>query len=230
MEGKILPVFLAGMVSFVTPCILPLVPGYLSVVSGTQPGVGGRRVVTASLPFVLGFTLVFVALGAAVGAVGGLTQTSKQVAGIVLVVFGFAFLGLLPFPFLERLVAPELVQGASRRGSPILLGGAFAVCATPCLGAFLASALALAGSRGTVVQGSLLLLVYSLGLAVPFVAVGAGLTWATQASRWLRDRYRILQAVGGTILVAFGLLLFFGRDWWLNVALNRLLDFLGLGS
>jgi cytochrome c-type biogenesis protein len=72
--------------------------------------------------------------------------------------------------------------------------------------------------------------VYSLGLAVPFVAVGAGLTWATQASRWLRDRYRILQAVGGTILVAFGLLLFFGRDWWLNVALNRLLDFLGLAS
>jgi len=230
MEGKLLPVFLAGMVSFVTPCILPLVPGYLSVVSGTQPGVGGRRVVRASLPFVLGFTLIFVALGAAVGAVGGLTQTSKQVAGIVLVVFGFVFLGLLPFPFLERLVAPELVQGASRRGSPLLLGGAFAVCAAPCVGPFLASALALAGSRGTVAEGSLLLFVYSLGLAVPFVAVGAGLTWATQASRWLRYRYRILQAVGGTILVAFGLLLFFGRDWWLNVALNRLVEFLGLGS
>ena len=227
VEAKILPVFLAGMVSFVTPCVLPLVPGYLSVVSGTQPGVSGRRVVAASLPFVLGFTLVFVALGAAVGAVGGLTQTSKQVAGIVLVVFGFAFLGLLPFPLLERLVAPELVQGASRRGSRILLGGAFAVCAAPCVGAFLAPALALAGSRGTVAQGSLLLFVYSLGLAVPFVAVGAGLTWATQASRWLRDRYRILQAVGGMILVAFGLLLFFGRDWWLNVALNRLLNFLG---
>jgi len=230
MEGKLLTVFLAGMVSFVTPCILPLVPGYLSVVSGTQPGVGGRRVVAASLPFVLGFTLVFVALGAAAGAAGGLTQTSKQVAGIVLVVFGFAFLGLLPFPFLERLVAPELVQGASRRGSRVLLGGAFAVCAAPCVGAFLASALALAGSRGTVAQGSLLLFVYSLGLAVPFVAIGAGLTWATQASRWLRDRYRILQFVGGTILVAFGLLLFFRRDWWLNVALNRLLDFLGLGG
>ena len=223
MEGKILPIFLAGMISFVTPCVLPLVPGYLAVVSGTQPGVGGRRVVAASLPFVLGFTLVFVALGAAVGAAGGLTQPSKQVAGIVLVVFGFAFLGLLPFPFLERLVAPELVQGASRRGSPVLLGGAFAVCAAPCVGPFLASALALAGSRGTAVQGSLLLLVYSLGLAVPFVAVGAGLTWATQASRWLRDRYRILQMIGGTILVAFGLLLFFGRDWWLNAALNRLL-------
>ena len=223
MEGKILPIFLAGMISFVTPCVLPLVPGYLAVVSGTQPGVGGRRVVAASLPFVLGFTLVFVALGAAVDAAGGLTQPSKQVAGIVLVVFSFAFLGLLPFPFLERLVAPELVQGASRRGSPVLLGGAFAVCAAPCVGPFLASALALAGSRGTAVQGSLLLLVYSLGLEVPFVAVGAGLTWATQASRWLRDRYRILQMIGGTILVAFGLLLFFGRDWWLNAALNRLL-------
>jgi cytochrome c-type biogenesis protein len=230
MEAKILPVFLAGLVSFVTPCVLPLVPGYLSVVSGTQPGVSGRRVVTSALPFVAGFSLVFVILGAAVGALGAtVSSTSSQIAGIVLVVFGLAFMGLLPFPWLDRLANPELVQGARRSGSRFLLGGAFAVCAAPCVGPFLAAALALAGDDGTVGQGSLLLLVYSLGLALPFVAVGAGFTWATSVSRWLRERYRLLQVVGGGFLVAFGLLLFFGRDWWLRVAVNRMLETFGVG-
>lgn len=230
MEAKILPVFLAGLVSFVTPCVLPLVPGYLSVVSGTQPGASGRRVVTSALPFVAGFSLVFVILGAAVGALGAtVSSTSSQIAGIVLVVFGLAFMGLLPFPWLERLANPELVQGARRSGSRVLLGGAFAVCAAPCVGPFLAAALALAGDEGTIGQGSLLLLVYSLGLALPFVAVGAGFTWATSVSRWLRDRYRLLQIVGGAFLVAFGLLLFFGRDWWLRVAVNRMLETFGVG-
>jgi cytochrome c-type biogenesis protein len=109
----------------------------------------------------------------------------------------------------------------------VLLGGAFALCAAPCVGPFLAAALALAGEDGTVLQGSFLLFVYSLGLALPFLAVGAGFSWVTSASRWLRDRYRLLQIVGGAFLVFFGLLLFFGRDWWLNVQVNRLLDFLG---
>ncbi len=229
MEAKILPVFLAGLVSFVTPCVLPLVPGYLSVVSGTQPGASGRRVVTAALPFLVGFSVVFVAFGAAAAALGGIdSQTAKQAAGIVLVIFGLAFLGLLPFPWLERLANPELVEGARRSGSRVLLGGAFALCAAPCVGPFLAAALTLAGDDATVAQGSLLLFVYSLGLALPFLAVGAGFGWVTSASRWLRDRYRLLQAIGGAFLVFFGLLLFFGRDWWLNVQVNRLLDFLGL--
>lgn len=230
MESKLFPVFLAGLVSFVTPCVLPLVPGYLSVVSGTQSGSSGRRVVTATLPFVAGFTAVFVALGALVGALGtAVSSTSTEIAGIVLVVFGLAFMGLLPLPWLDRLAAPDLVEGARRRGSRLLLGGAFAVCAAPCVGPFLAVALALAGEQGRVGEGSVLLLVYSLGLAAPFVAVGAGFTWATDASRWIRDRYRALQIVGGALLVAFGLLLFFGRNWWLNVAFNRLLEFFGIG-
>jgi cytochrome c-type biogenesis protein len=228
VEGKILPVFVAGLASFVTPCVLPLVPGYLSVVSGTQPGASGRRVITSALPFLAGFSVIFVALGAVAAAVGGVdSETGRQAAGIVLVVFGLAFMGLLPFPWLDRLANPELVEGARRSGSRVLLGGAFAVCAAPCVGPFLAAALALAGDGGTVLQGALLLLVYSLGLALPFVAVGAGFSWATSASRWLRDRYRLLQVGGGAFLVVFGLLLFFGRDWWLNVQVNRLLDFLG---
>jgi cytochrome c-type biogenesis protein len=233
VDAKIALAFLAGLLSFVTPCVLPLVPGYLSVVSGTQPGVGGRRVVAASLPFFAGFTVVFVALGAAVGAaVGGLDENRDlvlKVAGLIVVVFGFAFMGLLPLPWLERLAAPGLVEGARRSGSRALLGGAFAVCAAPCIGPVLGSILALASDTSTVAQASLLLLVYSVGLAVPFLLVGIGFDRASAAFRWLRDRYGVLRIVSGALLVALGLLLFFDRFWWLNVAFNRAFEFFGIG-
>jgi cytochrome c-type biogenesis protein len=232
METKIPLAFAAGLVSFVTPCVLPLVPGYLSAVSGTEVGVGGKRVVAASVPFIAGFTLVFVALGAAAGAAGGLfadQRLLRMVAGLIVVVFGFAFIGLLPFPWLDRMAAPELVEGARRRGSSALLGGAFGVCAAPCIGPVLASILALAGEGSTAAQGSLLLLVYSAGLALPFVLVGVGFDRAMGASRWLRNRYGVLRAVSGALLVALGLLLFFDRFWWISVGFNRFFEFVGLG-
>src|SRR6059058_1076598 len=159
--------FVAGFVSFLAPCVLPLVPGYLSAVSAVEPGRLGergtaRRVVTASLPFFAGFTLVFVALGAGAGAIGGVLswKSQQEIAGFIVIVFGLAFAGLLPWP--ERLVAPGLLSGARRTRSNVLLGGAFGVCAAPCIGPVLASILALAGSRSTVLQGSVLLLVYSV--------------------------------------------------------------------
>jgi cytochrome c-type biogenesis protein len=233
MEAKVPLAFLAGLLSFVTPCVLPLVPGYLSAVSGASPGVGGRRVVAASIPFIAGFTAVFVALGALAGAAGGLADENRvlllKIAGLVVVVFGFAFMGLLPFPFLERLVAPGLVESARATGSRALLGGAFGLCAAPCIGPVLASILALASEGRTVAQGSLLLLVYSAGLAVPFLLVGIGFDRSLKAFRWLRDRYGVLRVVSGTLLVGIGLLLFFDRFWWLNVAVNRTLEFFGLG-
>ena len=225
MEAKIPLAFLAGLLSFVTPCVLPLVPGYLSAVSGVQVGVGGKRVVAASLPFIAGFTAGFVALGAAAGAAGGLFDDNRdiviKVSGLIVVVFGFAFMGLLPFPFLERLVAPGLIEGARRRGSRALLGGAFGVCAAPCIGPVLASILALASESSTVAQGSALLAVYSAGLAVPFLLVGIAFDRAMGAFRWVRDRYEVLRVVSGALLVALGLLLFFDRFWWLNLAFNR---------
>ena len=233
MEAKIPLAFVAGLVSFVTPCVLPLVPGYLSAMSGVQVGVGGRRVVAASIPFIAGFTLVFVALGAAAGAAGGLFDENRElvleVAGLIVVVFGFAFMGLLPFPFLERLAAPGLIEGARRRGSRALLGGAFGVCAAPCVGPVLAAILALAGESSTVAQGSLLLAVYSAGLALPFLLVGIAFDRAMGAFRWLRDQYDVLRVISGGLLVGIGLLLFFDRFWWLNVAFNRALEFFGIG-
>ena len=233
MESKIAVAFAAGLLSFVTPCVLPLVPGYLAAVSGTQPGVGGRRVVIASLPFIAGFTVVFVALGALAGVAGGALADDRDVllkiAGIVVVALGFAFMGLLPIPFFERMAAPGLLDAARRRGSSALLGGAFGLCAAPCIGPVLASILALASESSTVGQGSLLLLVYSAGLAVPFVLVGIGFDRAASAFRWLRDQYAVLRIVSGALLVVLGLLLFFDRFWWLNVGFNRVFEFFGIG-
>jgi cytochrome c-type biogenesis protein len=233
MEAKIPLAFAAGLLSFATPCVLPLVPGYLAAVSGGEAGVGGRRVLVASVPFVAGFTAVFVGLGAAAAAAGGLFAENQRllqaVAGLVIVVLGFAFMGLLPVPWLDRLVAPELVEGARASGSAALLGAAFAVCAAPCVGPVLGTILALASEGQTVAQGTLLLLVYSAGLALPFLAVGLGFDRSLAAFRWLRDRYGVLRIVAGALLVAVGLLLFFDRFWWLRVAVNRVFEFFGIG-
>jgi cytochrome c-type biogenesis protein len=235
MAEKLPVAFLAGLVSVVTPCVLPLVPGYLSAVSAVEVerlgerGVG-RRVLRASLPFIAGFTVVFVVLGAGAAAVASVVAktTQTQIAGFFLVVIGFAFIGLLPWP--ERAVAPGLLARARRRGSSALLGGAFAVCAAPCIGTVLASILVLAGSSGGVARAVVLLLAYSLGLGAAFVAAGVAFAHAMRAFRWVRSHYRALQIASGTTLVALGLLLFFGRDWWLRVALDELFTKIGLGS
>ncbi|HLM34351.1 MAG TPA: cytochrome c biogenesis protein CcdA [Gaiellaceae bacterium] len=231
-----LPVaFAAGLVSIVTPCVLPLVPGYLSAISAVdvdrlgEPGTA-RKVVTSSVPFVAGFTVVFVLLGAGAAAIGSVVdkETQLKVAGFVLVVIGFAFLGLLPWP--ERTVAPGLLHGARRQGSGALLGGAFAVCAAPCIGTVLASILVLASSSGSIAKGVALLVAYSLGLGAAFVAVGLAFARAMGAFRWVRDHYRVLTVASGATLVALGLLLFFNRSWWLTSALDELMTKIGLGS
>jgi cytochrome c-type biogenesis protein len=227
--------FGAGFVSFLAPCVLPLVPGYLSAVSSVEadrlgePG-AARRVVVASLPFAAGLVAVFVLLGAGAAAIGLSFAENQflleQIAGFVLIVFGLVFMGLLPWP--ERLVGAGLVQGARRRGSGFLLGGAFAVCAAPCISPVLGSILVLAGDSGTVAEGSLLLAIYALGLAVPFLVAAALFVPAMGFFRRIRDHYRVIQVVSGAVLVALGLLLFFDRFWWLRVYLNRFFNWLGI--
>ncbi len=146
----------------------------------------------------------------------------------MLVVLGLAFVGLLPVP--ERLVAPGLLGAARRRGSRVLLGGAFATCAAPCISVVLASILVLASTTGTVLKGIVLLTTYALGLGAAFLLAGVAFSHAMGAFRWLRDRITLIQIASGLVLVALGLLLFFGRDWWLQVALNRALIDLGLAK
>jgi cytochrome c-type biogenesis protein len=235
MGTRLAIAFAAGFASVITPCVLPLVPGYLSALSSVEAGRLGergvaRRVVASSLPFVLGFTVVFVLLGAGAAAIGSVVSGNAQteIAGFVLVVIGLAFVGLLPVP--ERVVAPGLLSGARRRGSGFLLGGAFAVCAAPCIGTVLAAVLVLASDTGTVVKGAVLLAAYALGLAAAFILAGVAFARAMGAFRWLRDRYQAIQIASGVVLVALGLLLFFHRDWWLHVALNRALDDVGLSK
>jgi cytochrome c-type biogenesis protein len=229
--------FGAGFVSFLAPCVLPLVPGYLSAMSAVEVGqLGDRRatvrVVRASLPFAAGLVVVFVLLGAGAAAVGLSFDRDQflleQIAGFVLIVFGLVFIGLLPWP--ERLIGAGLLSGARRRGSGFLLGGAFAVCAAPCIGPVLASILVLAGNSGTILEGSVLLAVYALGLALPFVIAAAVFTPAMGAFRWLRDHYIWIRAGGGLVLLALGVLLFIGRFWWLRVLVNRALEAVGIGT
>jgi cytochrome c-type biogenesis protein len=235
MGTRLVISFAAGFASVITPCVLPLVPGYLSALSSVEAGRLGergtvRRVVTSSVPFILGFTVVFVVLGAGAAAIGNIfsAQAQTEIAGFVLVVLGLAFLGLLPVP--ERILAPGLLAGARRRGSGALLGGAFAVCAAPCIGTVLAAVLVLASDTGTVVKGAVLLAAYALGLGAAFLVAGIAFARAMGAFRWVRDRYQLIQLASGVTLVALGLLLFFHRDWWLHVALNRALDAVGLTS
>lgn len=233
MIEKVPIAFLAGLLSVITPCVLPLVPGYLSAISAVEVdrlgerGVG-KRIVVASLPFILGFTVIFVLLGAGAAAIGGMVDKATQlkIAGFVLVVIGLAFLGLLPIP--ERTVAPGLLQQARRRGSSVMLGGAFAVCAAPCIGTVLASILVLASGSGSIVRGIVLLTAYSLGLGAAFVVAGLAFAHAMRAFRWVRDHYAVVQAGSGAVLVTLGLLLFFNRDWWLRTAIDQVLTRIGL--
>ena len=233
MGERIAAAFAAGLVSIAFPCVLPLVPGYLSAISSVEVDRLGergtaKRVILASVPFALGFTVVFVVLGAGAAALGGWVdqETRTKIAGFVLVVLGLAFAGLLPWP--ERMVAPGAISRARASGSRALLGAAFAVCAAPCVGIVLGAILALAADAHTVVRGCILLAVYSLGITVAFVAIGVAFSHAMGAFRWVRDHYEWIRIGSGLLLVALGLLLFFNRSWWLNVAVQHFLDALGL--
>src|SRR3954468_19312766 len=212
MAGQGPGAFLAGFISALTPCVLPLLPGYLSAVSAVEAGRLGergmaRRVAISSVPFIAGFSVVFVLIGAGAAAVGGFVaaDTLEAIAGFVLVVLGLAFMGLLPMP--TRMAVPGLLEGARRTGSGLLLGAAFAVCAAPCIGTVLASVVVLAGDADSVVRGGAVLFAYSLGLGIAFLAAGIAFTRAMGAFRWLRDHYAVIQVVSGSLLVALGLLL-----------------------
>ena len=235
LAAKIPIAFVAGLVSVVTPCVLPLVPGYLSAISAVESNRLGEkgvsaRIVRSSIPFIIGFTVVFVALGAGAAAIGRVvdSQTRNEIAGFVLVVLGLVFVGLLHLP--ERALAPGLLQKARSRGSNALLGAAFAVCAAPCIGTVLASILVLASDARSIVHGVLLLIAYSAGLGVAFILAGVAFARAMGAFRWVRNRYVYIRGVAGVTLVVLGLLLFFHRDWWLHVLLNRALEAVGLGE
>ncbi len=209
--------FGAGLISFGTPCVLPLVPAYLSAI-GIRPG-GTRGSLLRALPFVAGFSLVFVILGLLAGLAGGQLADHRvqlaKLSGIVIVAMGFVMLGVLPLPFIERTFAPAL-EPARRTGSPLLLGGAFGIAFTPCVSPVLASLLALSASTGTALRAAALLAAYAAGLALPFMLAAVALGRTLSLFRVLRDRHDAIRMISGAVLVAAGLLVFFDRTYVLN--------------
>jgi cytochrome c-type biogenesis protein len=213
--------FAAGAISFLSPCVLPLVPGYVSFVAGSsleemRDGAAPRlQSATLALTFVLGFTLVFVALGASATALGGLLLSYKVqlgvIAGVIVILFGLHLLGLTPLRLMNQEARFHLDLAGGRALSAFLLGIVFAFGWTPCIGPVLGAILTLSASTADVAKGSLLLAVYSLGLGLPFL-LAALFTGALLARiKALGRAGRALQRVAGGLLVAMGLLMVTGQ-------------------
>ncbi len=236
-QGLSIPIaFVAGVVSFLSPCVLPLVPGYISMLSGEsieelKAGAGPglmARIFRNSLAFVAGFSVVFIALGASATAVGNFLVARRTifniVAGIVIIVFGLHLTGLVKIPFLYR--EARMNTGAPKRGlgGSFLLGFAFAFGWTPCIGPILTGILALAATRETVFQGMFLLGVYSAGLAIPFVLTGLGLGQFMKFYSGFRKHLQMVEIFSGVLLIAIGFLMAFNR---LGI-ISRYLNFLNV--
>ena len=230
----LLAAFGAGLLSFISPCVLPLIPGYLSYISGlsldemrgTAVVAGGgtvavartgarRQVIVSSLAFILGFSLVFVSLGAAASAIGQFLAQRQElfnrIAGAVIIIFGLHTMGVLR---IEWLYQEKRVQTSRKPAGVVgagLVGVAFAFGWTPCIGPILAGILALAGSQETVGKGIQLLGVYSLGLGVPFMATALMIDRFFGAMGRIRKHYHAIEMVSGALLIIIGMLIFTNR-------------------
>ena len=231
--GTIGIAFLAGLASFLSPCVLPLVPIYLAQLVGpsiyqasTQRKEFHTRFVTFShaLTFVVGFTLAFVALGATASALGSFLKVHqillRQVGGVLLVLMGLHFTGLLKLPFLYWQKHFEYHPGRPGYLASLLIGIIFAIGWSPCIGPILGSILFMAANAGTLRSGVLLLLTYSLGLGVPFLLLGLGLDRFSRLLKWLKPHLGKIEVATGIMLIAVGVMIFFNLLLLLNSYFN----------
>ena len=238
----ILLAFAAGLLSVLSPCVLPLMPAYLSLISGvsvdemragTDDAVLRRRVMRACFGFVLGFSAVFVLMGVGAVAVGHVVRTwrvelfgleigATQIAGLVVIVFGLHMMGLSPIQALYRDTRMNFTVRRQSFWSAALIGSGFALGWSPCIGPILATILTVAGARETALQGVGLLLVYSAGLAIPFLLAGWSIERFFRAFAQIKQHFHKLELASGAILVAVGFLLITDQF----TALNRYFSFL----
>lgn len=215
-----------GAASFLSPCVLPLLPAYLSFVSGLsveELQKGDRRVVLSTMAFVLGFSFVFTALGAGFSFAGVLVANQRAlqiVSGALLIVLGAVIAGLTLPGFMQRDVRPLLGKVPRGPAGAFIMGVAFAFGWTPCVGPVLASILTMAASGSDPAAGALLLFVYSLGLGIPFLVAGFFVGRALRAFSRVRRHLRVIQIVCGVILVLYGALLIGGQFGWLSARLS----------
>jgi cytochrome c-type biogenesis protein len=227
----LLAAFGAGLLSFISPCVLPLIPGYLSYISGLSldemrgtgaagaaavavaaPPAARRRVILSSLAFIVGFSIVFVALGAAASAIGQFLLERlpilNRIAGAIIIVFGLHTMGVLRIEWLYQEKRVQTRRKPAGLFGTMLVGIAFAFGWTPCIGPILAGIMAVAGSQETVGEGVQLLAVYSMGLGVPFFASALAINRFFGAMSRIRRHYHTVELVSGALLVAIGVLIF----------------------
>ena len=227
--------FAAGLVSFLSPCVLPLVPGYLSTVSAMTPEqlreptpVQRRRVLVRSGLFVATFSAIFIGLGLTATGLGSwLFDNQDQletIAGIAIIALGCFFLAALVVPQLNRDWHPEGLMERVGRGGPLVAGAAFAIAWTPCVGPTLGAILGLAQTTDTVAKGGALLAVYSLGLAIPFIATALAFNRMTTAFEWVKRNYAVINAIAGVLLIGMGVLVLTGELTRLNSEAQKFLN------
>jgi cytochrome c-type biogenesis protein len=237
VNTTVVAAFAVGFLSFISPCVLPLVPGYLSTIScvsfaDIQEGRGRARVLGPALLFCLAFTVMFVALGITATGLGQTLNehrnTLRQISGIVIALMGALFIGTLFVPLLNREWRPEQLLRRAHTGGPIIAGLAFAVAWLPCTGPTLGAILTAASTESTVGRGAVLLAFYALGLAVPFILSALAFSTFSGIFKFFRNHYRAITLVSGVVLIAMGVLLYTNELTRLNSEALQAMDDLGI--
>jgi len=232
----ILAALAAGIVSFLSPCVLPLVPGYLSAVSGVSASelesAGWRRVLGPSLLFVASFSAIFILLGLTATGLGSVLQDHKdlltKISGALIIAMGVLFVASMFVTRLNREWHVEALLNRAGRGGPVVAGAAFAIAWTPCIGPTLGAILSAASLSDSAARGAFLLAVYSAGLAIPFILTAIAFSQMTSAFAAVKRHYQAIVAVGGLILIAMGVLIWTGELFQMNIEVQSWMENLGL--
>ena len=214
---------LEGIITFISPCLLPMLPVYLSFFAGGSGGEKTNSTLKNAIGFVCGFTVVFLILGAFAGSIGlflrQYTSVVNIITGLSVILFGLNFLGLIQIDLLNRTYRKELHIKEMGFFSSVLFGIVFSIGWTPCVGAFLGSALMLASQQGSAIEGMLMLLFYSMGLGIPFIISAVLIHRLKTAFQWIKAHYRIINLLSGGLLVIVGILMMTG---WMGYFLTWL--------